>query len=241
MHPVFNALNLDHPGLEKARDALAACNTSQALDAVIAYFRTRREPDPEILAQPDPEAAASVQPALRHEFTFYKESGMVPGDGLDWTWRPGIDREWTWALNRHGWWPVLASAYLQTGDEIYARELDMLIRTWVGGHPPTVEDPSAWRTIEAGIRTMRAWPAILSALKTSPSISRDAWLYYLRSIGDHAEFLLAHPKAGNWLLMETNGVHVYDAPGRQAAHAQRRRPAIRDRTPDRRWKEIQPV
>jgi hypothetical protein len=132
---------------------------------------------------------------MQHRFEFYNEPGTVPGAPFDWTYKPGIDWEWTWALNRHQWWPTLASAYLASGDERYAQELDMLIRTWVGGHPPTVDDRSAWRTIEAGIRTYGAWPAILSALKVSPSISRDAWLLYLRAIQDHAEFLLAHPRA----------------------------------------------
>ena len=206
MHPLLLSLKPDYPGLEAVKAAAEAGDTSRALDALVGYFRSRPEPDPAALALPDPSTVAEAEQSLRHAFVFYNEPGTVPGEGLDWTWKPGIDWEWTWALNRHGWWPSLASAYLATGDERYMQELDMEIRTWVGGHPPSVDDYSAWRTIEAGIRSYGAWPAILSALKTSPSISRDAWLYYLRSIQDHAEFLLAHPKGGNWLLMETNGV-----------------------------------
>jgi hypothetical protein len=204
MHPLLLKLNLGFDGLEKVKEAADAGDVSQALVEVETYFRNRKEPDSSILAGAD--AAAHVKKAMAHEFEFYNEPGTVPGDRMDWTYKPGIDWEWTWALNRHGWWPQLAAAYLETKDERYAQELDMLIRTWVGGHPPTVDDRSAWRTIEAGIRTSGAWPAVLSAMKTSPSISRDAWLYYLRSIYDHAEFLLANPKGGNWLLMETNGV-----------------------------------
>lgn len=206
MHPLLLSLNLDFPGLEGVRAAYEAGDVSRALDELAAYFRVRPEPDPTLLALPDPAAAGALEEAMQHRFVFYNEPGTVPGRPFDWTYKPGIDWEWTWALNRHQWWPQLASAYLATQDERYAQELDMLIRTWVGGHPPTPDDRSAWRTIEAGIRTYGAWPAVLSALKASPSISRDTWLYYLRSIHDHAEFLLAHPKGGNWLLMETNGV-----------------------------------
>ena len=206
MHPLLNSLNLDYPGLETVRKAVADRNVSLALSELVRYYRARPEPDPTGLAQADPQAVARADAALQHDFVFYNEPGRVPGDPLDWTYRPGIDWEWTWALNRHGWWSDLCAAYLQTGSETYMRELDLLIRSWVGGHPPTVEDASAWRTIEAGIRTMGPWMSILGALKASPAISRDAWLYYLRSIQDHAEFLLANPKGGNWLLMETNGV-----------------------------------
>lgn len=206
MHPLLLSLNLDYPGLEGVRAAYEDCDVSRALDELVTYFQARPEPDPALLALPDPAAVGAAEEAMQHGFTFYNEPGQLPGPSFDWTYKPGIDWEWTWALNRHQWWPQLASAYLATHDERYTQELDRLIRTWVGGHPPTVDDHSAWRTIEAGIRTYGAWPAILSALKASPSISREAWLYYLRSIQDHAEFLLAHPKGGNWLLMETNGV-----------------------------------
>jgi hypothetical protein len=185
---------------------VAERDVSRALAELVRYYRTRPEPDPAGFAQPDPQAVARADEALRHDFVFYNEPGHVPGESIDWTYRPGIDWEWTWALNRHGWWSDLCAAYLQTGSETYMRELDLLIRTWVGGHPATVEDASAWRTIEAGIRTMGPWMSILGALKKSPAISQAAWLYYLRSIQDHAEFLLANPKGGNWLLMETNGV-----------------------------------
>jgi hypothetical protein len=206
MHPLLLVLDLEFKGLEKVKIAVEKRDTSRALTELVTYFRNRIEPDPALLAQANAEAVESAQKAMRHEFVFYNEPGTMPGNGMDWTWKPGIDREWTWALNRHGWWPTLTSAYLATGDECYMQELDMLIRTWVGGHPPTTDDYSCWRTIEAGIRTMGPWPAILAAMKKSHSISQDAWLYYLRSIHDHAEFLLAHPKSGNWLLMETNGV-----------------------------------
>lgn len=206
MHPLLLSMDLDRKGLERVKAASDARNLSLALDELVAYFRGRTEPDPDLLARPDPGAVEPARTAMRREFEFYNEHGTLPGKDLDWTYKPGIDWEWTWALNRHGWWSALASAYLATRDEAFARELDILVRSWVGGHPPTVEDASAWRTIEAGIRSSRAWPSILSAMKASPSISRDAWLYYLRSIHDHAEFLLAHPKSGNWLLMETNGV-----------------------------------
>ena len=206
MHPLLDSFNLDYPGMQAVKQAVEERDVSRALAALVAYFRARPEPDDASLAQADSAAVAPADLALRHDFVFYNEPGHVPGECIDWTYRPGIDWEWTWALNRHGWWKDLASAYLHSRDERYMRELDALIRSWVGGHLPTVADASAWRTIEAGIRTMGPWMGIRAALKASSSISRDAWLYYLRSIQDHAEFLLANPKGGNWLLMETNGV-----------------------------------
>jgi len=127
MHPLLMSLDLDRKGLERVKEAYEAGDPSRALSELVAYFRNRQEPDPALLAKPDPEAVDPARKAMRHEFEFYNEPGTLRGDGLDWTYRPGIDWEWTWALNRHGWWTTLASAYLATRDESYARELDMLI------------------------------------------------------------------------------------------------------------------
>lgn len=207
MHPLLEMLDLTQPSLTTVKSAVDAYDVRQALDMLVSYYRNRSEPDPTRLVGPDETLIERADEALRHDFTFYRERAVIPGSTLDWTYKPGTDWEWTWALNRHTWWPTLASAYLATADARYAQELDRLISSWVGEHPPSIHDLSAWRPLEAGIRMADAWVAILQALKTSPHVSRTAWLYYLRSIPDHAEFLMIHAESGsNRLLMEMNGL-----------------------------------
>ena len=206
LHPLLSSINLDHPGLEAVRDAAERLDLSGALNELVAYFRTREEPDPESIAAADENAVEAAERAIRREFTLNNDDGVVPPGDYDWTYKPGTDWEWTWVLNRHFHWPALASAYLATRDERYAAELAYEIRTWVGNHPASVDDGAAWRTIEAGLRMGGPWPAILRAMKVSDAFSREVWLHYLRSIAEHAEMLIEHPKINNWLLMESNGL-----------------------------------
>ncbi|OGG46111.1 MAG: hypothetical protein A3F84_26840 [Candidatus Handelsmanbacteria bacterium RIFCSPLOWO2_12_FULL_64_10] len=87
------SLNLDRKGLERVKEACEAGDPSRALSELVAYFRNRQEPDPALLARPDAGAVDPARKAMRHEFEFYNESGTVPGDDMDWTYRPGIDWE----------------------------------------------------------------------------------------------------------------------------------------------------
>ncbi len=206
MHPLLLQLDLDHPGLEEANARARASRIHEALAAVVRYFRARPEPDPSLLATPNAGAVEASERAIAREFVFYQVPGKVPPGNWDWTWRPGTDWEWTYALNRHHWWAELAAAYLATGDQRYAQELDSLIRSWVGQCPVHVDDISSWRTLETGIRVAGPWIGILSAMKATPVITDTAWIMYLRAIHDHAEHLVAHPKANNWLLVESNGL-----------------------------------
>lgn len=207
MHPLLQTIDLEYSGLTQVKAAVNAYDVSQALNALIEYYRNRLEPDPISLIDPDETFTTIADLALRHEFTFYNHQAVIPGSTIDWTYKPSPDWEWTWALNRHTWWPALASAYLTTKNEKYVQELDSLICSWVGEHPPSVHDLSAWRPLEAGIRMGKAWIRILQALKTSSQVSRTAWLYYLRSIYDHAEYLIKYAEtSSNRLLMEMNGL-----------------------------------
>ncbi|HOM57827.1 MAG TPA: heparinase II/III family protein, partial [Candidatus Latescibacteria bacterium] len=171
MHPLLLQLDLDHPGLEEANALARASCIHEALAAVVRYFRARPEPDPSLLAAPNAGAVEASERAIAREFVFYQVPGKVPPGNWDWTWRPGTDWEWTYALNRHHWWAELAAAYLATGDQRYAQELDSLIRSWVGQCPVRVDDTSAWRTLETGIRVSGPWIGILSAMEATRVIT----------------------------------------------------------------------
>ena len=206
IHPLLTLIDTERAGLEAVHAAVEQSNPSGALNALVKYYRTREEPDTAAFAKPNANAVNAAERVIRREFTFYNEPGTVPHGDWDWTYKPGTDWEWTWALNRHHFWRTLGAAYLATDNERYAQELATQVRTWVGNHPASTDDRSAWRTIEAGIRTAGPWPSILPVMKKSAAFSREVWLYYLRAIYEHAEFLIAHPKKNNWLLMESNGL-----------------------------------
>ena len=66
---------------------------------------------------------------------------------------------------------------------------------------------SAWRTIETGIRAADVWPELWYRFVTSPSMSDDALLAFLKAYIDHAHHLMAYHTTGNWLAMEGSGLY----------------------------------
>jgi hypothetical protein len=199
-------MDLDRSEMGAVRTASSAGDTDKALTALARYFRERPESGETLFASPDAGAAQDAEKVLRGEYVFQNTPGTLPPGPIDWTWRPADDWEWTWFLNRHHGWPVLARAYLGTSDERFAGELASQIISWVEGHPPDTEDLSCWRTIEAGLRMGYAWMSVIPALKKSPTVSDHAWACFLGGVEGHAEFLMVNQRGNNWRLMEANGL-----------------------------------
>jgi hypothetical protein len=216
-------LDLSCPALAPARSALEA-DSRLALDLIVTHFRTRRQPAYLF------EAGAAA--AFRDEETL-REAGQVLdheilghrfGPAIDWrfnaTDRTSRDSEWTWSLARHGFWLPLARAYAMTGDERYVREVVSQLVGFVAAWPvePHMDilqanmgyPGDAWRSIEAAIRIYTVWLPAMALLRQSPAWHPEAWICFLNSIHDHAEFLCTHYsnhlRCGNWATMESSAL-----------------------------------
>ncbi len=162
----------------------------------------------------NPGVIGDAERIVNHEFrsvgVWHKFGGPI-----DWTLDPINYREWTWQLNRHPMWSTLASAYWLTGDERYAQEFAFEVQDWCMHCPPPEEgecgySSDCWRPIEAGIRMGQVWFPALYRFLGSPSVSDETWMLMLRSMVDHARFLMrCFTPHGNWNTMESNGLfHV---------------------------------
>ena len=128
---------------------------------------------------------------------------------------PAFTPEWTYNVNRFPQWRTLGEAYWSSGDEKYAREWIAQMRSWVADCPyprfSTGNETSTWRTIEAGIRTSGPWPDALAYFLSSPSLTGEDLVCFLKSWVEHAHHLMRitveHPDhGGNWVTMECNGL-----------------------------------
>jgi hypothetical protein len=107
----------------------------------------------------------------------------------------------------------LADAYEETGDPTYARAFEEELRGWLEQCPRPEDSgnyhPSAWRTIEAGIRTGWVWPYAFETFRRSGALSDEALWLWVCSFRDHGHHLLRHVMTQNWKTMEANGLtHV---------------------------------
>ena len=213
----FSALNLDYPGLEQVKAAVAKGDLQAAKHEFAEYLRHREKPvwNPDWLAKlkhekrtdktDTREADRIMQRNLPSVGVYHKFDGEI-----DWTLNPINYREWPWQLNRHAFWTTLGLAYWATGEEEYAKEFVYQMTDWVRKCPVPLDNngnrSETWRTIEAGIRTGHNWPSAFYLFRGSPSFTDEAMVTMVTSFAEHARHLMRWPTTGNWLTMESNGL-----------------------------------
>lgn len=191
-----------------------------ALKALAEHFRHRENlgwpvPDPQdFRCPPDPEADSALHGTHRAiGMWFHSAQG-----NLQWhedpTGKNGHppDVEWLFGVNRHQWWPTLACR-VGKGDATEAsRTLVREIHSWIQQCPVPASKSntkvSTWRTIEAGIRMLNAWPLTFERMRRSPEVPDSILLEMAASMVEHADYLAKYKTDHNWLTMEMNGLHA---------------------------------
>jgi len=139
------------------------------------------------------------------------------GDGpIDWYSNHTYNqyKEWTWQLNRHKEWKVMAGVYRRTGDERYAEATARQVRSWIDQaeapvSPCVGEATLAWRTIECGIRQGQCWPDVIHAFVKTAAFDDDLITDWCKSVWEHGLRLQVDHRTGNWLIMEMTGlIHI---------------------------------
>lgn len=220
---LFRLLDLERSGLANVREALQMGDEERAASALADWLRKRPQPtwtvDPTSIGQNRRASTSAARAVLNNRLESIGISWQF-GETVDWGFNPTtqpdskwpVNHEWTWQLNRHAAWLVLARAFHDTGDEMYAAKLADMIRHWIRSCPPPADRAdnrpgSTWRTIEAGIRTGSIWPEVWPRVLASKALDDDTLLLWLASWVDHARYLMRNQTSGNWLTMEANGLY----------------------------------
>lgn len=207
---MFDALNLDHPGLEHVKSAYASGDKIKACKALITYYTDKAKTNARTMkpVQPSNKTHEGAEQILQDTFIFQDVTGTVPRqtDGsLDWTHRgPNDDREWAYFLNRHSHLYTLLSAYQKTGNPAYVARINDHIHEWVLTNPYPGEqtgDPR-WRGLETKSR-ISVWARMFYTLAEDNALTPATRILILSSIPDHAHYTQNyHNAGGNWLAMQ---------------------------------------
>jgi hypothetical protein len=210
-----DALDLDHPGLEKVKAAVNAGDKTAACKALLAYYRTdgRCEWLLERLDEPGSGHVKLADQILHRKHQMGKAVGVVPEKNGAWDWNytgPKGDREYAFNLNRHPFFPHLLQAYRKTGDEKYVQAFDRIVRDWVL-HTVYPSEKHAyvwtWRVLEAGLR-MRSWTIAFHGFQKSDSFTPAGRLLMLSSFVQHGRYIkMHHWNHHNHALMEHDGLN----------------------------------
>lgn len=213
-------LDLDYPGLEKAKKAYDSKKHLLAAHEVAEYFRRIDHPiwannalnENTSSAIHEKERDEAADKVLRHEFTFDGETIQM-GNRIDYRNNPSDKHQWIWGLNSMKHWVTLMSGYEKTANEMYAKEFNRDVIDWIVRNPaPTfrLTRVPSWRNLEAGERIAGNFPESFFGFLSSPSFQTQAIQLMLASIWSHANHIENFPSGlnfvSNWSIIESNGL-----------------------------------
>ncbi|MFO7900996.1 MAG: alginate lyase family protein [Planctomycetota bacterium] len=212
---LFDALELEHRGLEKVKAAVEKKDWPAACRALVAYYREgdtadwlRRDPP-----KPGTKRDKAADRILNDTFTIQRVTARQPrkkSGRLDWHHcGPNNDREWAWLLNRHSYFYRLLHAWRRTGNPEYARCFDRHVRDWVLSNPPPDHNAhtATWRRLEVGLRLRGSWPRGFYGFQPADAFSPAARILMLSSVPEQAEYVRKHHAGGsNHMVMELYGL-----------------------------------
>lgn len=225
----FSWCNLDHPGLEAVKAAVAIGRWEAAAESLRSYYRSRdnvryyagwetRKLNPKF-------DATKADQICRHRLV-----GQDLGKKIDWQANPHGDPEWKYCLHRHEYLTELGRAYWYTGDEKYTRAFKRILSDWIRENPmPSLEwmlqVPSEtsrmhfmkmgnWRPLTLGIRLYTSFVPCFYHFLSSPEFTPEFLITMLTSMVEHARHLRLYYTrhksyfnvSPNWGLMEANGL-----------------------------------
>ena len=218
------ALNTSIPEMKEACELYKSGDSKAAAKKFADYVRNLPVPEKfmsdraEIAATCKKKGETTMDIANRVIENRYVSVGVEHDFGkdnkIDWCANPCYNNyiEWGYQFHRHNEWTALAHAYLDTGDEKYAKYFAKTIHSWITeAEQYPVENPSPynnrhWRTIECGIRMTRNWHTPIFACLKSPYISDELWVLIFMSIWEHGYRLHNYNTYVNWLSLEMNGL-----------------------------------
>jgi len=138
---LFQFLDLNHPGLEEVKEAMAKGDVESAKKLLADYLRNRTSVpwgfDPHNIDRSIRYSKPYADQTVAGEVQVIGVPYVFPNGDIDWFYNPTKvrddlpdDNEWQWQLGRMGYWGNLGRTYWGTGDELYAQTFVKHLRSW---------------------------------------------------------------------------------------------------------------
>ncbi|MGQ9580633.1 MAG: alginate lyase family protein [Armatimonadota bacterium] len=222
----FSRWNLDYPGLEKVKAAVQVKDWDKAVDGLINYYESRTDlVNPADRPKKNPNYDTSADDLVL-EMKYKDPAGTIVDLGPNWNHY----REWPTrggvGLTRTGLFKNFRSAYLNTGDEKYAKAFNEFMFHFLDDMPsplragvtkatdrrvnaapePGLAGGSMWAGLSIGARMNQIWWAY-SGMHASPNFSRDIRAAWIFNMVDMAEVLALQKGGGNWESQMTTALY----------------------------------
>jgi len=216
----FAQLQLKRQGLADVEKAVTEKDYESAQSRLAVYFRARNWPefhfgwrDREKIVSTieDEQKQTTIHTAdeiSQNIFCFRRVAPVKFENGIDWTYRPGENTDWTWDLNRHPYFVTLGKAYWYTGNEKYSRKFTELLLDWMEANPARVSQRNWNSVLEVAVR-LNTWIWAYFFFRQADAFGQNEHIAFLRGLFTHARYLAARIErhaANNHLLLEAKAL-----------------------------------
>lgn len=215
---IFELINLNYPGLEKAKSLFEADKQYEAVKAILEYYRLRTNvvnPNLSLLnvtASEDDKLKADY--ALDNRFfvnNYYEDAvkkmpySLNNGAAINWFFEPvGADNEYQKQLHRHQWFIPQAKVYRTTKDEKYIQSWIKVYKDWLVHNPmpETGTNNTTWWQLQVAER-VSSQTQIFEYYKNSTNFTPEWFSEFMVQFSQHADFLVKYPYSeGNILVAQ---------------------------------------
>ncbi|TCC88302.1 heparin-sulfate lyase HepC [Pedobacter hiemivivus] len=215
---IFDLINLNYPGLEKAKTLYEANKQYEAAKAILEYYRLRTNVvNPSIslinvTASDDDKLKADF--ALENRFfvnNYYEDAvkkmphSLMSSGAINWLFQPvGADNEYQKQLHRHQWFVPQAKVYRTTQNEKYIQSWINVYKDWLVKNPmpETGTNTTTWWQLQVAERVM-GQTQLFEYYKNSTSFTPEWFSEFMVRFAEHSDFLVKYPYPdGNILISQ---------------------------------------
>lgn len=206
---VFDAINLDYPGLEQVKAWYETGNYYSAAKALLDYYKGRTSIINPNVSLMNPTITADQQlfaDFALDKYRFYVNANYYENKDkkqpwslqnadktINWNFKPtGADDEYQKQLHRHNWMPFQGKAYRVSNDEKYINSWKEVYTDWVKQNPkPETPNTTTWWQLQVSTRIM-GQTELFEYFKLSPNFTPEWLSFFLVHFAEHADYLAAH-------------------------------------------------
>ena len=221
---LFDVINLNYPGLEKAKKFYEEDFHYDAAKAILDYYRLRTNvvnPNVSLInvtATEDDKLKANYAMDNNRFFVnnYYEDAAtkkpysLNKNGEIDWTFKPaGADDEYQKQLHRHQWFVPQAKVYRTTNDEKYIESWISVYKNWWSNNPmpESGTNNTTWWQLQVAERVV-GQTQLFEYYKNSVNFTPEWFSEFMCHFADHADFLVKYPYsgAGNILISQANAL-----------------------------------
>lgn len=222
---VFELINLDYPGLEKAKALYEADKQYEAAKAILEYYRMRTNvvnPNISLLS-----VTASEDDKLKADYAldnyrffvnnYYEDAvkkmpySLNNSGVINWLFVPkGADDEYQKQLHRHQWFVPQAKVYRTSKDEKHIQSWISVYKDWLAKNPmpETGTNTTTWWQLQVAERVI-SQTQLFDYYKNSISFTPEWFSEFMVRFAQHADFLVKYPYPDGNILISQGSALTY--------------------------------